>query len=240
MAEELDRAKVAAARAAVAAVRDGQAIALGTGSTAAFAIREIAARFPRGGRLRLVASSVASERLARELGLPVRELDAGERFDLMVDGADEVTDALDLTKGGGGALFREKLLARLAKRLAIIVDPTKRVETLGGRSPIPVEIVPFARDYVLEELRRLSLAPVRRTNPIDGTPYLTDNRLEIVDVTPTTPIVDPAGLDARLHAIQGVVETGLFLGMADVVYVGHPDGRVDELHRPAERAPPRR
>jgi ribose 5-phosphate isomerase A len=229
--DPIDRAKAAAARAAVARLSEGESVALGTGSTTAFAIREIARRFPKGDSLQLVSSSTGSEALAAELGLPIRGLAAGDRFRWMIDGADEVSERLDLTKGGGGALLREKLLARLSERLLVIVDASKQVRTLGSRVPIPIEVVPYARPYIIGEVERMGdRARVRLARP-GGPPLQTDNRLEIVDVTPAKPIDDPAEFDRRLHAIPGVVETGLFLGMADRVYVGRPDGSVQEIPR---------
>jgi ribose 5-phosphate isomerase A len=231
MASGLDREKAAAARAAAAQVREGQLLALGTGTTAAFVVREIARRFPDGGRLVGVASSRATEALAKGLGLAVRPLGPDDRFDLMLDGADEVSDALDLTKGGGGALFREKLLARRSKRLLIVVDSTKLVAHLGTRAPIPVEVVPFAKPVVVDALLELGLPNRLRTVPGSDRPFLTDNGLELLDVWPPHPIESPAEFDAQLHRLTGVVETGLFVGMADRVYVGRPDGTVDERAR---------
>jgi len=143
--EDLERAKVVAARYAVEHhVRPGLRIALGTGSTAAQAVRAIAERFP-DGKFDCVASSRGTEDLARELHIPVRALRGDDRFDLMLDGADEVSPALDMTKGGGGALLREKLLARRSASVVIVVDPSKLVGALGERASIPVEVVPFAR-----------------------------------------------------------------------------------------------
>ncbi|HEV2230932.1 MAG TPA: ribose-5-phosphate isomerase RpiA [Thermoplasmata archaeon] len=226
MADPLLPAKAAAARAAVAEVEAGQRIALGTGSTAAEAIRALGQRFPDGGRLDCVASSAASEGLARSLGLSVRALEARDRFDLMLDGADEVSEDLDLTKGGGGALFREKLLARRTDRLLILVDPTKLVARLGTRVPIPLEVVPFAREAIVGRLRELGL-PAEARRAADGPEaYRTDNGLEILDVRPPVPLEAPAAWDAEVRAIPGVVETGLFVGLAERVYVGTPDGRV--------------
>ncbi|HEV2520280.1 MAG TPA: ribose-5-phosphate isomerase RpiA [Thermoplasmata archaeon] len=228
---EIELAKEAAARSAVAQVERGQKLGLGTGSTAAYAVREIARRFPDGGGFECVASSAATAELARTLGLTVRDLAAGDSFDLMLDGADEVSDRLDLTKGGGGALFREKLLARRARKLLIMVDPTKLVPRLGTRSPIPVEVVPFARPVVIEELVKRGLPAELRTVPGSGRSFRSDNGLEIVDVRPPVPIEAPGALDAEIHGIPGVLETGLFVGLAERVLVGHPDGTVEERFR---------
>jgi ribose 5-phosphate isomerase A len=232
MASSLDREKADAARAAVEEVRPGMRLALGTGSTAAFVVREIARRFPDGGGIVGVASSRATEALAQGLGITVRPLATGDRFDLMLDGADEVSDRLDLTKGGGGALLREKLLARASRRLVIVVDSTKLVARLGTRSPIPVEIVPFAKPVVVDALIDQGLRVQLRTLPGSDRPYLTDNGLEILDLWPPRPVEAPAELDEVLHRLTGVVETGLFVGMADRVYVGRPDGPVQRRDRP--------
>jgi len=233
MASGLDREKADAARAAAEEVRPGQLIALGTGTTAAFVVRELARQFPDGGGLVGVASSKATEELAKGLGLTVRALAPRDRFEIMLDGADEVSEALDLTKGGGGALFREKLLARRSKRLVIVVDSTKLVARLGTRAPIPVEIVPFAKPVVVDALLDRGLAPRLRMAPgSTDRPFVTENGLEILDVWPPKPLEAPEEFDADLRRLSGVVETGLFLGMADRVYVGRPDGRVETLDRP--------
>jgi ribose 5-phosphate isomerase A len=229
--DDLDRAKAAAAAAAVARLRPGQRLALGTGSTAAHAVRAIASQFP-GATFECVASSTATEELALRLGLRVRALRAGDRFDVMLDGADEVDPQLTLTKGGGGALLREKLLARLTTEKVIMVDPTKVVQRLGERSPIPVEVVPFARPVLETELAALGFA-VRRRQDSNGHEWRTDNGNEILDLTPAHPLEDPARTDRELRAFTGVVETGIFVGLADRLVVGHPDGRSEERTAPA-------
>jgi len=227
-------AKEAAARHAVErCVRPGLRIALGTGSTAAFAVRAIAARFP-GAPFECVSSSLATEELARSLGIPVHELRPDDRFDLMLDGADEVSPALDLTKGGGGALFREKFLARLSKELVILVDPTKLVAALGERAPIPVEVVPFARPVLARQLREDGYEVRLRLNP-GGQPFLTDNGNQLLDLVPARPLADPRTVDAELRTRSGVVETGLFPGLASRVVVGSNDGRVEERLRSGPR-----
>lgn len=226
MTDELERAKAAAAERAVRDLRPGLRLALGTGSTAAHAVRQIAAQFP-GERFDCVASSRATEELARGLGLAVRPLRGDDRFDVLLDGADEVSDTLALTKGGGGALLREKLLARLSARRVILVDPTKLVHHLGERSPIPVEVVPFARPVLETEFRQMGYG-VRRRVGADGAPFLTDNANELLDLSPPRPVSDPAGAERALRAPTGVIETGIFVGLADRVVVGHPDGRVEE------------
>ena len=237
MADDLEAAKAAAAGFAVAEhVRPGQRIALGTGSTAVHAVRYLAERFP-DRPFDCVASSRATEELARSLGIPVRPLRGDDRFDLMLDGADEVSPALDLTKGGGGALFREKLLARLAEELVILVDPTKLVRALGERHPIPIEVVPFARPVVVHAVEQRGYRADLRRAP-DGRVFRTDNGNEVLDLAPASPLADPAAEERALRDLAGVVETGLFVGLADRVVVGHPDGHVEEKVRTSRARPP--
>ncbi len=231
MPEDLERAKVVAARYAVEQyVRPGLRLALGTGSTAAQAVRAIAERFP-DGRFDCVASSRATEELARGLRIPVRTLRGDDRFDLMLDGADEVSPSLDMTKGGGGALLREKLLARLSASVVIMVDPSKLVGALGERASIPVEVVPFARPVLERDLAGEGYR-VRLRVGETGRPFITDNGNEILDLSPREPISDPSAAADAIERHVGVVESGIFVGLASRVVVGHPDGRVDEL-RPA-------
>ncbi|MCI4340594.1 MAG: ribose-5-phosphate isomerase RpiA [Thermoplasmata archaeon] len=225
--DPLAREKDLAARAAIRRIRPGMRVALGTGSTAAYAVRALAEKL--GPEISAVASSTATEELARNLGVAVGPLRPDDAFDVMIDGADEVTPHLDLTKGGGGALFREKFLARLAREVVIMVDHTKLVSHLGTRSAIPVEVVPFARPVVVEQLtaRRFGCAVRGATGMGPGT--LTDNGNEILDLRPPDRIDDPAELEAQLKRLPGVVETGLFVGLTHRVYVGLPDGTVQEI-----------
>jgi ribose 5-phosphate isomerase A len=229
----LDRAKAVAARRAVEAVRPGERLALGTGSTAAYAVRALAERFPEGP-WDCVASSEATRTLAVSLGIAVRDLRPDDRFDRMIDGADEVDDRLCLTKGGGGALLREKLLATLSRTVVIVVDPSKLVHHLGERSAIPVEVVPFARPVVAHRLDAEGFRTTLREGP-GGRPFRTDNDNEILDVRPGRPVTDPMGVLAALRDPVGVVEVGIFVGLATEVLVGYPDGRV-ETRRPATSA----
>ncbi|MCI4352208.1 MAG: ribose-5-phosphate isomerase RpiA [Thermoplasmata archaeon] len=228
---EIDDEKALAARAAAVQVRAGQRVALGTGSTTSFAIRVLAENFPGGDHLSIVASSLATERLATSLGLPVRPLEPGDHFDVMIDGADEVAPTLALTKGGGGALFREKFLARLSSELVIAVDHTKLVPRLGTRHPIPIEIVPFARARLVHQLSARALSPRLRSDRSTAAPTLTDNGNEILDLFPENGVEDPARLEHDLRVMPGVIETGLFVGLAHRVYVGLPDGTVQEILR---------
>ena len=197
-------------------------------------MRSLAERFPEG-RFDCVASSRATEDLARSLGIPVRDLRGDDRFDLMLDGADEVSPSLDLTKGGGGALLREKLLARLSSEVVILIDPTKLVDGLGERSPIPVEVVPFTVPVVEREAAALGYRVERRTVPAVG-PFRTDNGNEILDLFPHGPLRAPGDAEASLRRLVGVVEVGIFVGLADRVVIGHPDGTSEERARPHPRS----
>ncbi len=234
----LENEKIRAARAAAQLVPEDATVALGSGSTAHHAIKALAARFPGGGGLRCVASSRRSEEIARRYALQIISLEEVERFDLMLDGADEVAPNLTLIKGGGGAHFREKLLARMSERLVIMVDHTKLVRRLGTRSPLPIEVVPFAVPFVARELSRRKLLPTLRmssASSLEGEPlpFVTDNGNHVLDCRVPTDLHEEASWDAELRAIPGVIETGLFVNMAHLVLVGLPDGRVEEL-RPRE------
>ena len=235
VAGDQDAAKSAAAGYAVDHfVKPGMRVGLGTGTTAAFAVRALAERFPRAG-LDCVASSLLTERLAQSLDFPVRPLREDDRFDLMLDGADEVSPGLDLTKGGGGALLREKLLAHLSDQVVILVDPSKLVTTLGEKLPIPVEVVPFARPVVEREIAALGYTVKHRMLTGKDEPYVTDNGNELLDLVPHEPITEPDEADATLHHLIGVVETGIFVEMTDRVIVGHPDGSAEDRGRPLAR-----
>ena len=166
-----------------------------------------------------------TQRLPRLIG-------ASRALDLMIDGADEVTPRLALTKGGGAALFREKFLARLSREVLIVVDHTKLVDRLGSRTAIPIEVVPYARAVLVQELTRDRFGVAIRKRP-DGNPLVTENGNEILDLRPPGPVEEPRALEADLRGEPGVVETGLFVDLAHRVYVGLPGDRVDEVTRPA-------
>lgn len=226
--DDLAREKDLAARAAIRRIRAGMTIALGTGTTTAYAVRALAERFPNGEGLTAVASSRSTAELAESLHFPVRELDGTDSFDVMIDGADEVTPRIELTKGGGGALFREKLLARLSKEVVIMVDHTKLVPLLGTQGAIPIEVVPYAQSVIVHRLAERQVAAAVRTGP-GGAPWRSDNGNPILDLAPPRPVEDPEAFDLELRSITGVIETGLFVGLAHRVYVGLPDGTVQEI-----------
>jgi len=202
-------------------VRGGTCIGLGTGSTARWAVERAGERVARGEEIVAVATSVATERQCRELGIPLAAL--GERkIDVAIDGADEVAADWSLTKGAGGAQFREKAVALAAKRFIVIVTPEKLVEKLGA-APTPVEVVPFTLRTVTRAIEEaFPHAAVRRRG--GETPFVTDNGNAILDCT-FGRIDDPAALDAALRAIHGVVATGLFASaLVTAVLVSDADG----------------
>jgi ribose 5-phosphate isomerase A len=220
----------ALAAAAVALVGDGARVGLGTGRAAAAFIDALGARVRDGLRVVGVPTSNASAAQARRLGIPLADLDDAADLDVTVDGADEVAPNLDLVKGWGGALLRERIVAAASRRQVILVGPEKLVRALGERGRIPLEVIPFARALVLRRVTALGLTPAVRVGGDGVTPLTTDNGNVTVDCAPATPLATPAAardLEAALHAIPGVVDTGLFLGTAERVLVGHPDGRVD-------------
>ena len=222
-----DRAKENAARAAVALVEDGMRLGLGTGSTAEFMLHALAERVRDGLQVSGVATSERTAKLAGSLGIPIASLDETPELDLAIDGADEFDPDLNLIKGAGGALLREKIVAAAARRFVVIVDPSKRVAHLGA-FPLPVEIVPMAAVPLATRLTALG-ARVSLRQEADGKAFLTDERNYIVDCA-FGEIADPPVLAARLSAFAGVVEHGLFCGMADVVLIGRKDG-VERLER---------
>jgi ribose 5-phosphate isomerase A len=223
MSDEIEARKRAAARAAAELARDGMILGLGTGSTAALALAALGERVRAGLKIVGVPSSWATEDLARRFGIPLTTLAEHPRLDLTIDGADEVSPTLDLIKGAGGALLREKVLAAISQQLAIVVDDSKLVGQLGTRSALPVEVVPFALPAVVAALDDLGLRPTARRH--DGDLVVTDNGNAIVDCR-TGQIADPAALAARIRSLPGVVDHGLFLGMTGVVFIGQAGGRV--------------
>lgn len=209
------------AREAMKEVEAGARLGLGTGRAAEAFIRRLGEAVKNGLVVRCVTTSVRSENLARELGIPLATLDDLPELDVAFDGADEVTPSLDLTKGLGGALLRERVVAHAAKRFVVLVTPEKCVDKLASRTHIPVEVVPFAKAVVARAFAALGGEATVRTH--DGAPYLTDNENLILD-TKLAPLDDPATTDRALRAVPGVVDTGLFLGMADEVLVGTETG----------------
>ena len=213
--------RMAAAR-AVEEVEDGMILGLGSGSTAAFAIEALAARIAKGLRVVGISTSEKTAALARRLGVPLTSFAEHRRIDVAIDGADQVArGTLDLVKGLGGALLREKMVASASDRMIVVVDETKLVDRLGGNTPLPVEIVSFGWQTVLDRLAAIGCAP--RLRLAGDEPFTTDGGNYIADCA-IAEMPDPAALEARLSAIIGVVESGLFIGLASKIVVGRPTG----------------
>ena len=223
--------KRAAAEKAVEMVTDGMLLGLGTGSTAAQFIDALGARVAGGLRVMCVATSVASHLQAEALRIPVSDR-AERRLDLAVDGADEIDPALNLVKGLGGALLREKVVAAASERMVVIATDEKLVDWLGSRAPLPVEVLPLLWERTAETIGRLGLVPVLRLLPagtaVPGTAFVTDNGNLILDCAILRP-TDPEDLAIELDTIPGVMGHGLFVGMASLAVVAAPDGSVRVL-----------
>lgn len=202
-------------------VRPGNVLGLGSGRAAERFVRALAARVAAGLDVRGIPTSRATEDLARSLGIPVVSLDEAARVDLAVDGADEVDPEGRLIKGYGGALLREKIVASIADRVVILVGPEKYVPRLGTRGRLPIEVLPFALAPVRRRLEQLGIPSAVRGQ--GGRPQWSDNGNLLVDCK-IGPLSDPAELDHALHAIPGVLETGLFLDLRAVIAVEQSDG----------------
>ena len=210
-----DAAKRAAGESAAEAVEDGMVVGLGTGSTTAHAIRALGRRVEDGLDILGIPTSFQSRELAREVGIPLTDLDEA-RVDVAIDGADEVAGG-DLIKGGGAAHAREKIVDASADRFLVVADPTKVADTLS--QPVPLEVLPAARTPVARSVRALGGDPsLRRAKRKDG-PVVTDNGNLVLDCE-FGDVTEPATLGTDLAGLPGVVEHGLFVGMADAVHVG--------------------
>jgi ribose 5-phosphate isomerase A len=222
---DVDAARRAAGAAAVPLVADGMRVGLGTGSTAHWFILGLAEQVRRGLRIRAVATSTASAALAVEHGISIEEL-GPHGLDIAVDGADSVDPSMRLIKGKGGAMLREKIVATAATRFVVVVDESKCATRLHGR--VPVEVIAFGSARTVQVLTdRTSLGFALRTGE-GGTPITTDNGNLIAD-SEDSDIDDPAALAAVIEAIPGCAGHGLFLGMTDLVLIGHDDGTVEEM-----------
>jgi ribose 5-phosphate isomerase A len=224
--------KAAAAQAALAEVKEGMLLGLGTGSTVAALLPLLAEQVRAGRDIVAVATSEATQRLATSLGIRLAGLDEVETLDLAIDGADEIDPKLNLIKGGGGALVREKIVAASSRRLVIIADRSKQVTTLGA-FPLAVEIVPFGAGATLRKLAQL-VSQMSRDGQVtlrrqQGEAVVSDNGNLLADCSFGT-IKDPVAVARVLADMPGVVDHGLFLGMADCAYLGTPQGVVT-LHR---------
>lgn len=235
---ERDARKRAAAEAAVELVQDGMVVGLGTGSTAAFAVEALARRYRQGLRFVGVPTSERTAAQATAAGIPLASLAEHQRIDLTIDGADEVErGTLNLIKGLGGALLREKIVAAASRRLAIIVDGAKLVDRLGTRAPVPVEVVAFGLEATQAALEVLGASVRLRQSPA-GDPFVTDSGNRILDCS-FGPIAAPARLEERIGRVVGVVESGLFISRADPVFVADAAGvhRLDSARAHRGRPP---
>jgi ribose 5-phosphate isomerase A len=226
-----DMDKRAAAEAAVGEVRSGMIVGLGTGSTAYWAIEAIGRRVAAGETIRAVATSEASAAQARGLGIDLLDMADVGAVDLTIDGADEIDERLFAIKGAGGAMTREKIVAAASARMIVVADGSKRVRSIGA-APVPVEVLPFARSFVAERLRRLGGHPALRRAA--GEDYRTDGGNLVLDARFAS-LADPRGLAAALDALPGVVGHGLFLTEVGAAYVS-TDGVVTRLERSPEAA----
>jgi len=233
-----EREKELAGRAAAQLVRDGDVVGLGTGSTAYYAVLAIGERVKAGLKILGVPTSEATAKLARTLGIPLTTLDQNPVLDIDIDGADEVDPRLQLIKGGGGALLREKIIASASRKFVVVADSSKIVRKLG-KFPLPVEIIDFARPVLEKKIAALGAATKLRTKP-DGTPFVTDEGHHILDCT-FERISDAPALARSLSEMPGVVEHGLFIGLAKQVFVGRGTN-VEEIggKKPAPRRIPQK
>lgn len=220
-----EEAKRRAALEAVKEVRDGSVVGLGSGSTAAYAIQALGAALRKSHLKDIIGvpTSYQAASTALESGLPLTTLDEHPRLNVAIDGADQVDGSLNLIKGGGGALAREKIVASAADRYIVVVDEGKLTKTLGAGRAVPLEILPFASAFVLTKVRERAKSARLREGDGKVGPVMTDNGNFLIDAD-FGPIGDARELEAWLKAIPGVVETGLFLDLTDVVYIGTREG----------------
>ena len=213
-------------------IEDGMVVGMGSGTTATHFIKLLGERVKQGLKIRGISSSKASAELASSLSIPIIDFHTCAEIDITVDGADELTHQLELIKGGGGALLREKIVASASKRFIIVADSSKLVNRLG-KFPLPVEVIPMASPLVARKLLELGLYPAVRKQAT-GSEFITDEGNLILDCK-SQEIDDPAKLAASIRQIVGVVEHGLFLNMADIAIIASDSGVV-ELARPVNRS----
>ncbi len=223
----LDQEKQAAARAAVALVEPGSILGLGSGSTATYAIRFLGERVRDGLKIIGIPTSQKTKLLAEQLGIPLATLDQHPQIDIDIDGADEIDPHLNLIKGVGGALLREKIIASASRRFIVVGDSSKQVAHLG-KFPLPVEVIPFAQSLIAKRIAALGAQVSLRGSAV-ANPFVTDEGHHILDCT-FGAIADPPALAEKLRAISGVVEHGLFIGMAEMALIGK-DGEVIRIKR---------
>ncbi|UCG70492.1 MAG: ribose-5-phosphate isomerase RpiA [Thermoplasmata archaeon] len=213
--------KQVAGERAIEYVKDGMVVGLGTGSTTYYAIKRLGMMVNEGLDIIGIPTSVSSEEIALESGIKLSNLQEHPEVDVTIDGADEVDPNLDIIKGMGGALFREKIVAFASEMEVIVVDPSKMVEILGTKSPLPVEVAPFGWKNCQKSLKNLGCDPRLRMK--DESKYTTDSNNYIIDCS-FEKIENPKTLESEINNIPGVIENGLFLGIADIVIMGTEDG----------------
>ena len=224
----LDDLKKQASIAALEAIKDGMIVGLGTGSTATHFIRELGVRVQAGLRVHGIPTSEESRKLAAEVGIPLTTLREHPIIDVTVDGADEVSDGLDLMKGLGGALVREKVVAHASKKVIIVVDETKLTGRLGVKAPIPIEVVPFALEVARGQL--ILWGGEAKLREKEGKPFLSDNGNYILDWW-HGPIDQPWALEKQIKGVTGIVDSGIFANVASQVIAATSAG-IRKLQRP--------
>ena len=207
-------------------VTDGMKLGIGTGSTATHLLYALAARMQAGLRFKGVPTSEETEKLALQLEIPIINLDDADHIHLAIDGADEVSRNLDLIKGGGGAFLQEKMVAFMADRFIVIADQSKLVNTIG-KFPLPVEVVPYGIERIKDHITRLGCKKVLLRYRNDKI-FITDHGHNVLDCHFDI-ISDPVQLNTKLKEIPGVVETGLFIQMADMAMIGYADGSIETI-----------
>lgn len=208
-------------------IKNGMSFGLGTGTTVYWLIQELGARVAQGLEIKAVPTSEQTVQLAREAGIPLTDLDEIDRLAIAIDGADEIDPYGNLIKGGGGALLQEKIVAAAAERFIIIADQSKLVPRLG-KFPLPVEVIPFGYKQVMRRILDSGLCRGIKLREKNGKPFISDHQHYIIDCQFDT-IEHPLFLNAALENIAGVVETGLFLNMADHAIIGYDDGKIEMI-----------
>ena len=219
---EREELKKLAGEEAVKYVKDGMIVGLGTGSTIEYTLRKLGEKVKEGLKIQGIPTSIHTKRIAKEENIPLTTLEENPEIDLTIDGADEVDSYLNLIKGGGGALTREKIIAFNSKKVIIVIDDSKVVKALGIDFPLPVEVIKFGWTSTKKTIEEFG-CEVKLREIMDNEPYITDNGNYILDCE-FERIEDPEKLDTDLNLIPGVVETGLFIGLVNEVIVGSKSG----------------
>lgn len=219
MAKKLEKEKQLAAKEAVKSLRDDIIVGLGTGSSSVYVIKEIGKLVKNGLKIRAIPTSNTTKELAETLNIPLIDINTVSSIDVTIDGADEFTSDLILIKGGGGALLKEKIVASLTKQQIIIADSSKKVEMIGNFK-VPIEVIPFALNYVLQQIKGLN--GKGKIRMIAGIPFRTDQQNYIIDADFGL-ISDPVSLSEKLNGIEGLVGHGIFIGLASKVIMGKDD-----------------